>query len=215
MGRTRVYVSGPYSSDPELGTANAIAAGQTLLMAGYAPMVPHLTHYWHTLHFDNDYEYWLALDLAWVDVADVVLRLPGRSSGADREVAAAEAAGVPVVYSVRDLLLQVPAEDTPAVQLPAGISQALDRIAAIFAKKGADYADDSNWRSNFADVARQLDLTEVDAVDVMIAVKQSRLRALRSNGRTPMNESTADTYLDRAVYAVIALAMLLEDGAAV
>ncbi len=99
----RVYVAGPYTSgDPCVNTRDAIAAGNLLLDAGYAPFVPHLSHFWHTCT-PRTYEDWMALDLAWVVVADALLRLPGPSKGADREVAAAIGAGVPVFYSIQDL----------------------------------------------------------------------------------------------------------------
>ena len=91
------------------------------------------------------------------------------------------------------------------------IRDSLDTIANIFRKKNADYANSDSWRSNFQDVARQLDFTDIDACDTLIAVKQARLRSLRKNGRGPVNEAVLDTYLDRATYAVIALAMILED----
>ncbi len=47
---------------------------------------------------------WLEVDLPWVDVADAVLRLPGESRGATREVKRAEWRGIPVFYSVAAVL---------------------------------------------------------------------------------------------------------------
>lgn len=91
------------------------------------------------------------------------------------------------------------------------IAEALEKIAGTFRKKNADYANAESWRSNFQDVAHQLGFTDLDACDTLIAVKQARLRSLRANGRAPVNEAVLDTYLDRAVYSVIALAMLIED----
>lgn len=43
---------------------------------------------------------WLDTDLAWVGVAEAVLRLPGESTGADVETAHARALGIPVFDSV-------------------------------------------------------------------------------------------------------------------
>lgn len=105
IGRTplRVYVAGPYSPDPEGCTAAAIATGNLILDLGHAPLVPHLTHYWHTLHEPRAYEEWMRIDLAWLSQAEVVLRLPGASPGADREVALARALGIPVVFDLADL----------------------------------------------------------------------------------------------------------------
>jgi hypothetical protein len=50
------------------------------------------------------HEDWMAVDLAWVAVADAVLRLPGDSAGADQEVAEAERLGLPVFHSVADAI---------------------------------------------------------------------------------------------------------------
>lgn len=100
----RVYVAGPYTADPAKCTADAIAAGNELLDYGFAPFVPHLAHYWDRLHTARSYEDWMRLDLAWVQVADVLLRLPGESSGANREVETAIAHSIPVFCSMDELL---------------------------------------------------------------------------------------------------------------
>lgn len=100
----RIYVAGPYTKgDTCVNTHSAIAAGNVLLDNGFAPFVPHLSHFWHTVT-PRPYEDWMGLDLAWVKVADAVLRLPGESSGADREVACAEANGVSVFYDISTLI---------------------------------------------------------------------------------------------------------------
>jgi hypothetical protein len=103
MRPLRVYVAAPYTADPEACTAAAVAAGNALLDAGHAPFVPHLSHYWHTLHGARHYEDWMWIDLAWLAVADVVLRLPGVSPGADREVAEARRLGIRVVHSLAEV----------------------------------------------------------------------------------------------------------------
>lgn len=102
--RPRVYVAGPYTTgNPETNTDYAIAVGDRLLDLGFSPFVPHLSHYWETLHSKHSYETWMALDFAWVAVADYVLRLPGASDGADREVGLANELGIPVCYSMEQL----------------------------------------------------------------------------------------------------------------
>lgn len=103
MTGLRVYIAAPYTADPDACTAAAITAGNSVLDAGHTPFVPHLAHYWHTLHGPRDYEDWMRIDLAWLRCADAVLRLPGASSGADREVALARELGIPVVTDVTDL----------------------------------------------------------------------------------------------------------------
>lgn len=102
MTPVRVYVAGPYSADPDGCTRAAITVGDQLADAGYAPYVPHLSHFWDAQH-PRGYEQWMALHLPWVEAADVVLRIPGVSAGADREVTHARRCGVPVVYSVAEL----------------------------------------------------------------------------------------------------------------
>jgi uncharacterized protein DUF4406 len=108
MRRTKVYVAGPYTAgDPVINTARAIDAGTALLERGYAPFVPHLTMFWH-MKDPQKYETWLAYDFEWVASCDVLLRLPGPSSGADREVELANKLGIRVEYSLDVLVASVP-----------------------------------------------------------------------------------------------------------
>ena len=115
MRRLRVFVSGPISTidparaepayDQIVGHIKAaIAASSTLLKFGLAPYVPHLTHFFN-LMAPQPYEVWLELDQAYLDVCDVVLRLPGKSNGADKEVAYAQGRGIPVFTSIRELVV--------------------------------------------------------------------------------------------------------------
>ena len=87
----------------------------------------------------------------------------------------------------------------------------IDIVATNRAKR-KDYAVDGSPFSNFDDTARAMggNFTALDSVNFNIAQKEARLRSLKANGRTedPQNESLTDTYLDRAVYSVIALAIL-------
>lgn len=101
---TYVYVSGPYSKgDMALHVRNAIQAGDELLQHGYVPYVPHLSHFQHMI-FPHDYELWLEIDFAWVKKCDALIRLPGESSGADREVELARSLGIPVYFSIQEFL---------------------------------------------------------------------------------------------------------------
>lgn len=102
--RTRVYVSGPIShGDQAVNVRNGILAAAELLDAGYAPYCPHLTHFWQSIH-PQTYEQWLALDFEWLPLCDVLLRLPGHSPGADREVALACKCSITVCHSVREVI---------------------------------------------------------------------------------------------------------------
>jgi hypothetical protein len=85
-GKVVVYVAGPYTSgDVAVNVRNAIEAGDKLFQAGLLPHIPHLTHFWHLI-FPHDTEFWYQYDLHWLKIADVLLRLPGESSGADNEL---------------------------------------------------------------------------------------------------------------------------------
>ena len=219
---TRVYVAGPYTANPEACTTMAIAVGDVLLKRGYAPFVPHLSHYWDEM-IHNNYEAWMRLDFAWVRSADVLVRIPGESSGADREVELAQELGIPILFlstsparwntdidHLMPLGPLVPNTVASSTVAPPAIEAALEKMRSIFASKNHDYAQGS-WASNFEDVARQECISPLDAVNAQIANKQSRLRALKASGHAPEHEAVEDTILDRAVYSLIALAMQLEN----
>ena len=95
-----VYVAGPYSiGDVAQNVRRAMEAAHVLIVAGHAPYIPHLAHFLH-LHQPQDYETWMRLDLAWLSRCDALVRLPGESEGADREVAEAHRCNIPVVRIV-------------------------------------------------------------------------------------------------------------------
>ena len=98
----RVYISGPYSSDPEKGTAEALRVGTIIYANGHFPFIPHLSHFWHQRH-PMVYERWLEYDLEWLEACDALVRLPGESKGADREVARAKELGMEV-YTLAEFL---------------------------------------------------------------------------------------------------------------
>lgn len=96
MALTYIYVAGPLTTgDQDVNTAEAIRVADILLCNGFAPFVPHLDRTWHLLHH-HPYETWMGLCLKWVTRCDAVLRLPGQSAGADREVALARQLDRPV-----------------------------------------------------------------------------------------------------------------------
>lgn len=117
--RKRVYVAGPITKgNLARNIDRATLAFRELAKAGYAPFCPHWSVYckettildggvWCEATvsggYDMVHEDWLNIDLAWVSVADAVLRLPGESKGADREVAHAQSLGIPVYYSIVQL----------------------------------------------------------------------------------------------------------------
>lgn len=120
--RKKVYIAGPISKGDLAHNINqATAAFIALAKAGLAPWCPQWSCFsggvnvsvlngsaWAVPSTGGggglSHEDWLAIDLPWVRSADAVLRLPGESTGADRECEAAVAAGKPVFHSVEDVV---------------------------------------------------------------------------------------------------------------
>jgi hypothetical protein len=100
----KIYVAGPYThGDVAVNVRNAMEAGLMIINAGHAPYVPHLSHFLH-MQEPQSYETWLEMDMVWVDTCDALVRLPGYSPGADREVARAEERKIPVLRSAQELV---------------------------------------------------------------------------------------------------------------
>lgn len=101
--RIIVYISAPYTrGDISRNIRNACLAGNEILKMGAIPLVPHLSHLWHIIS-PKSYEEWMEIDLALLPRTDGVLRLPGKSEGADREVILAKKLGIPIYYSIQEI----------------------------------------------------------------------------------------------------------------
>jgi len=102
--KSRIYVAGPYTrGDVAVNVRDAFQAADRLANLGFAPFVPHSTHFWHML-FPRPYDFWLELDNQFLPCCDAVLRLPGESSGADQEVKLAESLDIPVFNEIEILV---------------------------------------------------------------------------------------------------------------
>lgn len=102
VGRPVVYIAGPYSKpDPCENTHDAVAVANGLVDV-CAPLIPHLSHFWHTMT-PKPYEFWLDLDLQYLRKCDALLRFEGESSGADKEIVWALEWGIPVFYDEASL----------------------------------------------------------------------------------------------------------------
>lgn len=105
----KIFVSGPYSADTKkqiaINVATAVMAGAKLAEAGYAPFVPHLSHYLHSL-IPLPYESWIAIDLEFVLACDYMLMLPRymTSPGSLRESNYAAAHGRTIYYSLQEAI---------------------------------------------------------------------------------------------------------------
>ena len=101
----RVYIASPYTEgDPDANVSRAIDAATYLRRRGHAPFVPHLNHFWAKRDKTANYEIWMEYDRQWIPVCEAVVRLKGKSKGADNEVLQARKLGLPVYYSVEEFL---------------------------------------------------------------------------------------------------------------
>jgi hypothetical protein len=93
---TRVYVAGPYTKPcPQANTDIAIDVADEFASLGMVPFIPHLTHFWELRH-SRPYDFWLDYDNQWLPFCDAMFRIPGESSGADKEEVLANSLGIPV-----------------------------------------------------------------------------------------------------------------------
>ncbi len=161
--RLRVYLAGPISKG---GLAANIKQGTdaavTLMRAGFAPFCPQLTCYMGgdlpaaaPAGFSHDD--WLGVNLQWVAVSDAVLRLPGESVGADREVACADELGIPVYDSMPFLIANL-VPRRPSKPAVAGVSPDAPLVtnAAGGRQSGSPYRCDLLPARAVLDVARVL-----------------------------------------------------------
>lgn len=101
---TTVYIASPYTKgDQALNVRKSLEAAEQLRDAGFLPFTPLLSHFWHVI-FPHEYEYWMKMDLEWLAHCDALLRLPGESTGADEEVNYALGIGIPVFFTIQDLV---------------------------------------------------------------------------------------------------------------
>ncbi len=99
-----VYIAGPYTNgDVAENVKNAMDAASQLIDAGISPYVPHLAHFLH-MNKLQDYEKWMCIGLEFLEISDVVLLLPGKSPGAERETVRAAELKIPVFTNINDLI---------------------------------------------------------------------------------------------------------------
>ena len=84
----RVYVAGPYASDPAANTLRAMQFANALMVADpdILPFIPHLYHFMETMVQAHPSERWLRMDHDEIRRSDALVRLPGESDGSDGEV---------------------------------------------------------------------------------------------------------------------------------
>lgn len=100
----KVYIASPYTlGDVAVNVKVQMDCANKLMDLGFAPFVPLYSHFQHMAH-PRPYEDWIRLDKEWVLACDAVLRLDGKSSGADGEVELAKSNNIPVFYYIEELV---------------------------------------------------------------------------------------------------------------
>lgn len=100
----KVYIASPYTKgDIAVNVKRQLDCYDELVNYGFYPFAPLYSHFQHMVH-PRPYEDWIKIDKVWVLVCDCLLRLDGESSGADGEVLLAKENGIPVFYSIDELL---------------------------------------------------------------------------------------------------------------
>lgn len=131
--KLRIYIAGPIPlGDMLANLRQADEAFFRLLRAGFAPLCPHWSVFAGSARREPDrstyddrsvviatadpmpngttHADWMNADLPWVQCAHAVLRLPGESVGADREVAHARENLIPVFEDIESLIEWATAE---------------------------------------------------------------------------------------------------------
>ena len=97
MRKPLVYVAGPITGDPWGCVRRGTDAFRALREIGCVPFLPQLSVL-HEMVDPQPYETWLAYDFDVIRNCAALVRLPGHSPGADREVDFANGWGIPVFH---------------------------------------------------------------------------------------------------------------------
>lgn len=107
MGKKFVYIASKYTADTEeerlVNVITQIEAGEKISIIGAIPRIPLLSHYWNEV-YHHDWEFWISICKEEVLRCDALIRLPGKSSGADIEVDTALSNNIPVFHSFDQLI---------------------------------------------------------------------------------------------------------------
>jgi len=95
------YVAGPMThGDRAYNLEQGIKVGMMIFDAGHQAFIPHLDFHLPT----RPYEFWMYHDFRMIERCDGLVRIPGLSPGAEREVEFARRLGIEV-YTVESLMI--------------------------------------------------------------------------------------------------------------
>ena len=128
--------------------------------------------------------------------------------------------GIKSMRTTEVILKQYQKGLVPLEQIKANNSyfmKAINQIVDMHRKKASDYTDLGEF-DNFIESSQSAGIETYQAIENLIGTKEARIRVLRKKEKRdnaiPTNEPLLDSYLDRAVYAIISYAhelMLLDD----
>lgn len=104
----RVYLACPITSSGDMleNIRHATTIWRLLVQDGFAPFNPAANDLAVKMAVKPpSYEEWMQYDYQWLMASDALLRIPGKSKGAAREVRLANKLGIPVFYSYDKLLV--------------------------------------------------------------------------------------------------------------
>lgn len=142
--RPKVYIAGPITDGGRYKCSihdepikQAKRAANLLIRFGFAPLCPQLTVHLEEDGTHHSHSDWMDVCLPWVEASDVVLRMPGKSSGADTECHHAREKGIPVVYWDGDTFNAVADDILMVLANPETVLQEAQRI--VYGARGRDY----------------------------------------------------------------------------
>lgn len=174
--RRTTYIAGPVTAGDRIHNFNqACIAQRELMAAGFAPLNPMLSML-HPAAWQIPHEDWMESDLPWVAVADCVLRLPGESVGADREVEFARERGIPVFYAIEQISEHFAPPHQPVEQPPSLNLIAFTGYAGAGKDSAAEALIKEGWqRVAFADPVREMALV----IDPWVCRDDNRTTVIR------------------------------------
>ena len=102
--RPVVYVIGPYSlGDTAKNVHTALETATLLRKEGFAPLVPHLLHFW-SIHAPVSENIWIEIGENYLRVSDAAFRIPGESVGGDHEEDLCRYWNIPLFTDIRDII---------------------------------------------------------------------------------------------------------------
>ena len=111
MKDIKVYICSPYTNgDKEKNVEFQMEMADQLISLGFFPFTPLYYHFQHTYipRYDSD---WLKLDFVWLRLCDCIIRFKtiyeGKvldSHGSDLEEEEARRIGIPVFYTIDDMV---------------------------------------------------------------------------------------------------------------